>query len=933
MAAAAHTYEIAPPKAAAPKYEVVPPPESAAQPDLTPQATTANVPEAATRPGAYQTERGGPIRNLGYKALAGAPDPYAPRGEGPGSTVPSEMVPSFPKPDSNIDNAKNMVGAFGPLLPYAAGALAGVVAGPEASAPAYGMTSALLGTGGAIARHALARKYTPETEASWQGNAAIWNPLETGAEVGIQEATGRAVAPFLGRLMTGTQDVVGPARNLWKQAVVPNGASAADHAAIDEAFGRAAKYVPKGTHVSAENGLMEGAQVARDAKTNLWQQRVEPAIQQFSDVSRPMDDVAEEVMGKFSDVDQNSGRGRAAMRAAQELTNQVRGVQAAGPDRGMTVEQMAEWVRQLNNERAVARYYGMSPAEQSSAELGDPALRAKVNLLDSLREKLIRTVGEEGGAEFGAQFADARKDWGALTQVEQMTRDARVPTPANFAVRAANTLRRGPHGVQSTLLDQWTNPNRLASRAFNMLGDSGTGTAPQVAPQAKPPIEGAPLELRPERQLPPGGEPPKQLGEGRIIPAGPAPEGPYKSPQGPPVLRRDFGPKAPPNAGGTAEPVGLRTSAEQGVIQPKETGPPGPGERTLPPWEPPATGGEGTKVPLRREPKAGNGPRTAQPMKRGTQAQDAAPGAAAPAGVTASPSQGGSQAAPMKRLTVDGVKTLTDKTQLRGIVDDINQPERIRNAAYSRMQMVGGQKVPAGVKETTPEGAPLPKEKPAAAPKPKLEPVATRYPKEIIQQAEAEMRGAVELSDSMGRPGRYQVDISEPGETANAKVQDRAWYGQGATKATIAGQYPWFADADISASLVEKALTQGKGADYERIVDRIAQGIAKEQAKGATVTLYRAQPPANRASQLPEWVRNDPEAQKSLAATGAWWTDDPKKAEWYAKDIGTDAQTVTKQVTREEAEAARVKNLPEGHPARRYSADPESEFFFAPQKP
>lgn len=55
------------------------------------------------------------------------------------------------------------------------------------------------------------------------------------------------------------------------------------------------------------------------------------------------------------------------------------------------------------------------------------------------------------------------------------------------------------------------------------------------------------------------------------------------------------------------------------------------------------------------------------------------------------------------------------------------------------------------------------------------------------------------------------------------------WYGQGATKGSIASFYDWFNDPDVSASKVAKALERGKGADYERIVGKVAEDITKRK--------------------------------------------------------------------------------------------------------
>lgn len=97
-----------------------------------------------------------------------------------------------------------------------------------------------------------------------------------------------------------------------------------------------------------------------------------------------------------------------------------------------------------------------------------------------------------------------------------------------------------------------------------------------------------------------------------------------------------------------------------------------------------------------------------------------------------------------------------------------------------------------------------------------------------------------------------------------------------------------------------------------------------------TVKLYRAQPKAGTGSGLPDWVKNDPDAMKSLGATGKWYTADPKIAQEYAdRFVGKpeDSEIKTIEVPKSVAEKSRVSNLDKNHPARAFSADPENEFF------
>lgn len=137
---------------------------------------------------------------------------------------------------------------------------------------------------------------------------------------------------------------------------------------------------------------------------------------------------------------------------------------------------------------------------------------------------------------------------------------------------------------------------------------------------------------------------------------------------------------------------------------------------------------------------------------------------------------------------------------------------------------------------------------PVAAPKlrapraPSQPSVSVRYPNDVIAQAHAEMKSALDLSDLLGRPGRYHADLNEPGTmtSAPARLNDEAWTGIPAQKGNIAGQFPWFNDPEISASKLKSALEKGKGADYERIVGKIADGIMKERETASGIVAEEA---------------------------------------------------------------------------------------------
>ena len=140
------------------------------------------------------------------------------------------------------------------------------------------------------------------------------------------------------------------------------------------------------------------------------------------------------------------------------------------------------------------------------------------------------------------------------------------------------------------------------------------------------------------------------------------------------------------------------------------------------------------------------------------------------------------------------------------------------------------------------------------------------YHPDDIEAAKQQAKGALELSDSLGRPGRYFAE-SEEGEHAltgreNKEKGERAggsWWSIGAQKGNIAEQFPWF--KDTSASEVKAALEKGEGAAYNRIIGKIAKGIEGERTAAEPV-LKQYEPKLREAAANVKDV--DPELAQAL---------------------------------------------------------------------
>lgn len=103
-----------------------------------------------------------------------------------------------------------------------------------------------------------------------------------------------------------------------------------------------------------------------------------------------------------------------------------------------------------------------------------------------------------------------------------------------------------------------------------------------------------------------------------------------------------------------------------------------------------------------------------------------------------------------------------------------------------------------------------------------------------------------------------------------------------------------------------------------------ARKTAKEAEKPETVRVYRGQQTESAGKPAPDWMNDHEKYQKSKAATGRWWTEDPERADWYAKDAGDSGKIFYQDIPIEVVQKSRVKNIPE---ALKFSADPENELF------
>jgi hypothetical protein len=164
------------------------------------------------------------------------------------------------------------------------------------------------------------------------------------------------------------------------------------------------------------------------------------------------------------------------------------------------------------------------------------------------------------------------------------------------------------------------------------------------------------------------------------------------------------------------------------------------------------------------------------------------------------------------------------------------------------------------------ESAPSAKANKPTAPV-KQQSLAGRFSPATLEEARQELTAAHQLASSFERPGRYFPEHAEPlpSRSTNAAKGDFAggsWYGIGSSKHIVAEQFPWYGEIEQGPARVGKLIEKGKGAEYERLLGKIAESIQREKASAAPVLAEFAP----RLRELSEKIDgNDQELSDSLA--------------------------------------------------------------------
>jgi hypothetical protein len=106
-----------------------------------------------------------------------------------------------------------------------------------------------------------------------------------------------------------------------------------------------------------------------------------------------------------------------------------------------------------------------------------------------------------------------------------------------------------------------------------------------------------------------------------------------------------------------------------------------------------------------------------------------------------------------------------------------------------------------------------------------------KYSADVLERAHHELRAANSLWQELPAAGRYERVSGEPFTT---EEKGAGWYGIKSSKPYVAGQFPWLTDLDITPGKLRDAVERGKGAEYNRLLTRVADHIQtqREEASG-----------------------------------------------------------------------------------------------------
>jgi hypothetical protein len=124
----------------------------------------------------------------------------------------------------------------------------------------------------------------------------------------------------------------------------------------------------------------------------------------------------------------------------------------------------------------------------------------------------------------------------------------------------------------------------------------------------------------------------------------------------------------------------------------------------------------------------------------------------------------------------------------------------------------------------------------------KQQPLTKRYSPETLEEARQELTAAHQLASSFERQGRYFAEedplVGMPSRSTNAAKGIHAggtWYGISSSKHIVADQFPWYGEIEQGAGRIGKLIEKGKGAEYNRLLAKVAESVQREKESAAPV--------------------------------------------------------------------------------------------------
>jgi hypothetical protein len=170
-----------------------------------------------------------------------------------------------------------------------------------------------------------------------------------------------------------------------------------------------------------------------------------------------------------------------------------------------------------------------------------------------------------------------------------------------------------------------------------------------------------------------------------------------------------------------------------------------------------------------------------------------------------------------------------------------------------------------------------------------------RFDPDVLDDARQELNAAAGLASSFERPGRYFAEEDHlqgmPSRSTNAAKGIHAggtWYGVSSSRGAIEDMHPWFADVAEGPETLARIAKEGKGAAFDRLLERAATHIQAERESARPVIQEFAPQLHSLAAQIRD---TDPELAQTMQDLAAGKAVGFRNLREYIQGKIDDAQT------------------------------------------